>query len=130
MHLGQIEPRVFESGGWEVDLSKRELRAHGSAVPIGSRAFEIIETLVEAAGGLVTKDDLMRRVWPGLVVEDNTLQVHISAIRKALGPDRGMLKTISGRGYRLLGDWTTTRARRPARRCRAPSQRAGKPTRS
>ena len=48
----------------------------------------------------------MRRVWPGLVVEDNTVQVHISAIRKALGADRDMLKTISGRGYRLLGDWT------------------------
>jgi non-specific serine/threonine protein kinase len=76
------------------------------AVPIGSRAFEIIEALVRAAGALVTKDDLMRRVWPGIVVEDNTLQVHISAIRKALGADRGMLKTVSGRGYRLLGDWT------------------------
>ena len=48
----------------------------------------------------------MARVWPGAIVEDNTLQVHISAIRKALGPDRGMLKTASGRGYRLLGGWT------------------------
>jgi non-specific serine/threonine protein kinase len=44
-------------------------------------------------------------VWPGAIVEDNTLQFHISAIRKALGPDRGMLKTASGRGYRLLGGW-------------------------
>jgi len=105
--LGQIAPRVFEFRSWEVDLAKRELRALGSAIPIGSRAFEIIETLVEAAGELVTKDDLMRRVWPGLIVEDNTVQVHISAIRKALGTDRNMLKTISGRGYRLLGDWTS-----------------------
>ena len=105
--MQQNQPLVFESRGWEVDLAKRELRAHGSAVPIGSRAFEIIETLVRSAGELVTKDDLMRRVWPGLIVEDNTVQVHISAIRKALGTDRGMLKTISGRGYRLLGDWTT-----------------------
>jgi non-specific serine/threonine protein kinase len=47
----------------------------------------------------------MGRVW-GAIVEENTIQVHISAIRKALGPDRGMLKTISGRGYRLLGSWT------------------------
>jgi DNA-binding winged helix-turn-helix (wHTH) protein len=44
-------------------------------------------------------------VWPGAVVEENTLQAQISAIRKALGPDRGLLKTIAGRGYRLLGDW-------------------------
>src|SRR5260370_36117830 len=48
----------------------------------------------------------MGRVWPGAIVEDNTLQFHISAIRKALGPDRGKLKTASGRGYRLLGAWT------------------------
>jgi non-specific serine/threonine protein kinase len=111
--LGQIEPRVFESRGWEVDLAKRELRAHGSAIPIGSRAFEIIETLVQTSGELVTKNDLMRRVWPGVTVEDNTVQVHISAIRKALGTDRGMLKTVSGRGYRLLGDWTTRQESTP-----------------
>ncbi len=78
----------------------------GRFVPIGGRAFEIIEVLVRSAGQLVTKDDLMHRIWPGAIVEDNTLQVHISAVRKALGPDRGMLKTASGRGYRLLGDWT------------------------
>jgi non-specific serine/threonine protein kinase len=104
--LGKPAPRVFESGGLEVDLAKRELRFNGSAIPIGSRAFEIIETLLQATGELVTKDDLVRRVWPGLVVEDNTVQVHIYAIRKALGVQRAMLKTVSGRGYRLLGSWT------------------------
>jgi non-specific serine/threonine protein kinase len=105
--LGTHEPRVFVSRGLEVDLSKRELRANGAAVPIGGRAFEIMETLIQAAGELVTKDHLMHRVWPGLIVEDNTVQVHISALRKALGADRGMLKTISGRGYRLIGEWTS-----------------------
>jgi predicted ATPase/DNA-binding winged helix-turn-helix (wHTH) protein len=97
---------VHESGEWEIDLARRELRARGVPVPIGSRAFEIIEVLVQSAGELVTKNDLMGRVWPGAIVEDNTLQFHISAIRKALGPDRGILKTASGRGYRLLGMWT------------------------
>jgi non-specific serine/threonine protein kinase len=89
-----------------VDLARRELRARGVPVPIGGRAFEIVEVLVQSAGELVTKNDLMGRVWPGAIVEDNTLQFHISAIRKALGPDRGILKTASGRGYRLLGTWT------------------------
>src|SRR5216684_7262251 len=97
---------VYESGEWEVDLARRELRARGVPVPIGGRAFEIVEVLVRSAGEIVTKSDLMGRVWPGAIVEDNTLQFHISAIRKALGPDRGMLKTASGRGYRLLGAWT------------------------
>ena len=101
---------VYESGEWEVDLARRELRARGVPVPIGGRAFEIIEILVQSAGGLVTKDDLSARVWPGAIVEENTLQVHISAIRKALGPDREMLKTASGRGYRLLGAWTSRQA--------------------
>src|SRR5271154_3933429 len=93
---------VYQTGEWEIDLARRELRARGVPVPIGGRAFEIIEVLVRSAGRLVTKDDLMDRVWPGAIVGDNTLQVHISALRKALGPYRSMLKTESGRGYRLL----------------------------
>src|SRR6266700_7441310 len=101
----QVRRLVYESGEWEVDLARRELRARGVPVPIGGRAFEIIEVLVQAAGELVTKNDLMKRVWPGAIVEENTLWVHISAVRKALGPDRGMLKTVAGRGYRLIGTW-------------------------
>jgi predicted ATPase/DNA-binding winged helix-turn-helix (wHTH) protein len=100
---------VYEFGPWEIDLTRRELRAHGAALPIGGRAFEIIEALVEAAGEFVTKDDLMSRVWSGAIVEESVLHVHISSIRKALGPDRGMLKTAYGRGYRLLGRWTVRR---------------------
>jgi len=109
--LGQIEIGLFEYSGWELDLEKRELRAMGAPVPLGSRAFEILETLALSSGGIVTKDELMKRVWPGLVVEDNTLQVHISAIRRALGKDRDLLRTVSGRGYRLLGEWTEPEAR-------------------
>jgi len=98
---------VYEAGSLEIDADRRELRARGVLVPIGGRAFEIIEALARSAGELVTKDELIGRVWPGAIVEESTLQVHISAIRKALGPDRTMLKTASGRGYRLLGRWTT-----------------------
>ncbi|MGZ5902003.1 MAG: ATP-binding protein, partial [Reyranella sp.] len=74
-------------------------------MPIGGRAFEIIEVLVQSAGELVTKDELMSRIWPGAVVMENTLHVHAGAVRKALGPYRGLLKTESRRGYRLLGHW-------------------------
>src|SRR5580698_1292865 len=102
-------PLVYEAGSLEIDAGRRELRARGIPVPIGDRAFEIIEALARSAGELVTKDDLMGRVWPGAVVGEATIQVHISAIRKALGPDRAMLKTTSGRGYRLLGQWTARR---------------------
>ncbi|MGZ5895516.1 MAG: ATP-binding protein, partial [Xanthobacteraceae bacterium] len=61
--------------------------------------------LAKSSGELVTKNDLINRVWPGAIVEENALQVHIAAIRKALGPDRDMLKTAFGRGYRLMGSW-------------------------
>ena len=97
---------IYVNGDWEIDLSRRELRLRGVPVALGGRAFEIIESLVESAGMLVTKEDLMASVWPGAAIEDNTLQVHISAVRRAFGADRGMLATAFGRGYRLLGDWT------------------------
>jgi DNA-binding winged helix-turn-helix (wHTH) protein len=97
---------VFMCKQWEVDIGRREIRSRGTPVALGNRAFEIVEALARAEGQLVSKDDLMERIWPGLIVGDNTLQVHISAVRKALGPDRGMLKTSHGRGYRLVGDWT------------------------
>src|SRR5882724_7177837 len=105
---------VYEFGGWEVDLARRELRARGVPVPLGSRAFEIFAVLIQSAGELVTKDELMARVWPGTIVEENKLQVHISAIRKALGTDRGAVKTSFGRGYRLVGDWTVRKESSPA----------------
>ena len=93
------------SGAWEIDLARRELRSRGQPVPLGGRAFDIVEVLIQSAGEIVTKDDLMSRVWPDVTVGDNTLQVHVWAVRKALGADRWMLKTTTGRGYRLLGDW-------------------------
>ena len=103
----QSRQRVYALDEWEVDLARRELRTHGVAVPISGRAFDIMEVLVQSDGELVTKGDLAARVWPSMNVEENTLQVQISAIRKALGPDRELLKTASGRGYRLLGAWTS-----------------------
>ena len=96
---------VYACEPWEVDVARRELRSGGTPVALGNRAFEIVEVLARAGGRLVTKDDLMERIWPGAVVGENTLHVHISAVRKALGTDRGMLKTSPGRGYRLVGDW-------------------------
>src|ERR1700759_1016461 len=115
MPSDDIRP-VYASGECEIDLARRELRVLGSPVPVGGRAFDIIEVLAQSAGELGTKDELMRRVWPDTIVMDSTLHVHAAAVRKALGPYRGLLKTESRRGYRLLGDWTVRRhdaSRRP-----------------
>lgn len=65
----------------------------------------MVELFAQSAGRLVTKEELMTRIWPHTIVMENTLQVHVAAVRKALGPYRDLLKTESRRGYRLLGDW-------------------------
>src|SRR5580704_8655721 len=96
---------TYESGAWEIDLARRELRSRGQPVPLGGRAFDIVEVLIQSAGELVTKGELISHVWPDVTVGNNTLQVHVWAVRKALGADRWMLQTTTGRGYRLLGDW-------------------------
>ncbi|AIO37601.1 NB-ARC domain protein [Burkholderia cenocepacia] len=88
-------------GTLEVDLSTRSLRRDGKAVHVGSRAFDVLAVLLSAAGRLVTKDELMGAVWPGTVVEENTLHVHVAALRKLLGPQRDLIVTVPGRGYRL-----------------------------
>jgi predicted ATPase/DNA-binding winged helix-turn-helix (wHTH) protein len=97
---------TYASGDCEIDLARGELRIGGLFVPMGRRTFEFLEVLVEAVGQLVSKDELMNRIWPGAVVMENTLQVHAGAVRKALGPYRALLRTETGRGYRLLGNWT------------------------
>jgi TolB-like protein len=68
-------------------------------VSVGGRAFDALAVLAAAAGATVGKEALLDAVWPGLTVEENNLQVQISALRKALG--EGWIVTVPGRGYRL-----------------------------
>jgi DNA-binding winged helix-turn-helix (wHTH) protein len=70
----------------------------GAKVDINARAFDVLWVLVQADGELVSKDQLIAAVWSGVVVEENNLQAQMSAIRRALGPDRGMIRTEFGRG--------------------------------
>src|SRR5271156_2415736 len=93
-------------GRFQVLPHRREFLADGVPVAVGSRAFDILMVLIEAGGELVTKDEILGRVWPGRVVEEHNLQFHISALRKVLGKDRGFIKTSSGRGYRFVADIT------------------------
>jgi non-specific serine/threonine protein kinase len=105
-------PELGRQPAYELD-GGRSRPARGVPVPLGSRAFPIFAVLVRSAGELVTKRELIAHVWPDAIVEENKLQVHISAIRKALGTDRGLVKTSSGRGYRLAGDWTIRKESSP-----------------
>ncbi|AOJ39717.1 transcriptional regulator [Burkholderia lata] len=93
---------MIRIGTLHVFLDRREIRSNGKLLRIGSRAFEILELLIRANGALVSKDEIMQRVWPHTVVEENNLQVHIASLRKALADDRNLIVTVPGRGYRLV----------------------------
>lgn len=75
------------------------MRVGGEPAKLGSRAFDLLVALVERRERLVTKRELLDLVWPGLVVEENNLQVHVMALRKLLGAQA--ISTVPGRGYRF-----------------------------
>src|SRR5499433_2680049 len=100
---------AFAFGPFRLLVARRELLAHGVPVTLGQRAFEVLLMLVSRHGQLVTKDELMAQVWPGVVVEENNIQVHISAVRKVLaaaGDGDRYLLTVAGRGYRFVAPVT------------------------
>lgn len=82
-----------------VSLEGRQVYRDGHSQLLGARAFDILELLIVAAGKLVTKDEIMRAVWPTTFVVENNIQVHISALRKLFG--EGWIRTVPGRGYQL-----------------------------
>ena len=86
-------------GAFELQPSERRLLHAGQPLAVGPRAFNLLVVLVERAGQLVSKDELLDRVWPNLVVEENNLQVQVSALRKILGAQA--IATIAGHGYRF-----------------------------
>lgn len=92
-------PARYVFDRFELRPSERALLAGGVAQSLTPRAFDLLVALVERGGELVSKDELFDRVWPGVVVEENNLQVQVSALRKVLGP--GAIETVAGYGYRF-----------------------------
>src|ERR1700746_626431 len=92
---------ALEFGRFRVLLRQRQLVADGVPIELGTRAFDLFLTLLESDGSLVTKEDLLSRVWPGIIVTEENLKVQVSALRKALGDDRDLIRTEFGRGYRF-----------------------------
>src|ERR1700692_190568 len=104
--MRQNQPRTttIQFGHCQLCTNRRELMVDGVPVPLGNRAFDVLRMLVAAGGHLVTKDEILSGVWPGIVVEENTLQVQITRVRRALGRDRGFLKTVPRSGYRFVAE--------------------------
>src|SRR6476659_4982552 len=105
--MGDTAMRVYEFGPFRVDAVRRVLTREGNELRLPAKAFEILLTLLEEKGRLVDKDELMRRVWPDAVVEENNLTVNMSALRRSLTESRGehrYVVTVPGRGYQFVAD--------------------------
>jgi predicted ATPase/DNA-binding winged helix-turn-helix (wHTH) protein len=90
---------IHRFGPFELRPQARLLLKDGHPLEVGARAFDLLLTLLEHRDRLVTKSELLDLVWPGVIVEENNLQVQVSALRRILGQDA--IKTIPGRGYRF-----------------------------
>lgn len=96
--------RLYEFGPFQIDPDHRQLLRENQPVPLQPKAFDILLALVENSGNVVSKDDLLKRVWPDTFVEEANLSQHIFVLRKTLGDtveDKRYIVTVPGRGYQL-----------------------------
>src|SRR5260221_8967672 len=102
-----LGPASYEFGPFRLEAATRALYRGTEFVPLTPKAAQILLLLLEEAGRVVTKDALLARVWPGVVVEEGAIANNISALRKALNGafgEEGAIATVSRRGYRFSAD--------------------------
>lgn len=120
------EGAAFSFGRFCVVPRSRQLFVDGTLVDLGSRAFDLLTLLIQGRGSVVTKREIMRRLWPDTVVDESNLRVQMSILRKVLNRDRDIIKTIPGRGYvfaahvNVTSGESDTRARADARSLSRP----------
>lgn len=119
MTHGESMADTVRFAGWEIRPRQRRLVVRGVDAAVGGRAFDLLCVLVDRRGRVVTKDELLEAVWPGLVVEENNVSVQVAGLRKLLGP--GVIATVAGRGYQLSA---APLAEGPAAEDRAPEDRS------
>src|SRR5882762_2370166 len=92
-------------GPFELNVAERSLRKASQVIPLGGRAYDILIALLENAGEVVGKAELIARAWPDVTVEEGSLRVHLSALRKALGDGQfgnKYIASIQGHGYSFI----------------------------
>lgn len=103
--MTRSQPAVYSFGPFRMDPGQGILTAPGGEISLSPKAFETLLALVERAGTVVGKDDLIGRLWPDSYVEENNLAQNISIVRKAIAavdPDNNYVQTVSRRGYRFV----------------------------
>jgi DNA-binding winged helix-turn-helix (wHTH) protein len=104
-----VNREIFRFGEFTLDVGERRLLRGGDPVRLSPKAHDVLVALVREHGRLVTKDELLARVWPESFVEEGILTVHVSALRRALGDDiqvHGYIETVSRSGYRFIAPVT------------------------
>ena len=91
-------------GPYRLSVRQRTLSGAEGPIALSGRAFDVLVALIESRAQIISKDDLMSRVWGSVVVEENNLHVQIAAIRRVFGPGNRYILTIPGRGYRFAAD--------------------------
>src|SRR5262249_36784995 len=101
---GQTQQQL-SFGPFNLAVTERLLTRNGSPVELSSRALDILIALLSSANEVVSKEELMSRVWPDTFVEESNLRVHMASLRRALGDGKDgarYIVTIAGRGYRFV----------------------------
>ena len=93
------DDEALRFGHFEIRPGERVLRLNGESAAVGARAFDLLLALAQRRERLVTKQELLELVWPGVVVEEHNIAAQISSLRKLLGPH--VIATVPGRGYRF-----------------------------
>src|SRR6202790_4863392 len=110
-----MDGRAISFGPFRLVAAQRLLLEGDKPMRLGSRAFDILTALVERAGEVVSKEELIARAWPTTFVDDANLKIQISALRRALGDGQGgnrYVITVVGRGYNFVAP---TREEEPSR---------------
>ena len=116
--MSLTEKEMYEFGPFSLDPAERIISRDGTPLPLTPKVFDTLVCLVRNRGRLLTKDELLKEVWPGTFVEEVNLAVNISTLRKTLGEspqDPRYIATVQGRGYRFVADVRQISAREEAK---------------
>src|SRR6266498_4102843 len=103
--MSRNSTHFYDFGAYRLDEAERLLWRGDEVVPLTPKAFEMLLVLVESSGHVLTKEELMKRVWPDTVVEEANLSHNIYRLREALGESRDgekYIETVPRRGYRFV----------------------------
>lgn len=105
--MNSLQETKIRFADFELDTLKRRLLKNGETVALNSKTLDLLVALIERHGEIITKEELLERIWAGQFVEESNLTVQISTLRKALGEARGenrFVVTVPGKGYKFVGE--------------------------